>query len=254
MKQSRLFIPIVILFISVILCQCTIKKRAYRDGYFIAWNKKSTKVKETSEKVTPEKTTEHLTTLSAENIKSKEDENIYVSAQSADKEGLKISKRKTFTIAPDSCGDKITLKNGDEIFARIIEVGSKTVKYKRCDNPDGPLIIANTENVFMIKYANGTKEIFRKDEAPEATLTVKKERDIQKRPNPWAIASLVIGCLFFIVYIAPLALIFGIVAINQIDRNPDLYSGKGLAIAGVVLGIIGTLILILLLITLFLFI
>lgn len=37
--------------------------------------------------------------------------------------------------------DVITKRNGDEILAKILEVNPTEIKYKRYDNPDGPLYV-----------------------------------------------------------------------------------------------------------------
>ncbi len=63
--------------------------------------------------------------------------------------------------------DVIFKKNGDEISAKIEEVGITEVKYKKFDNQDGPWYTIQKSEVFMIKYANGTKEVFSAD----ATVT-----------------------------------------------------------------------------------
>jgi hypothetical protein len=49
-----------------------------------------------------------------------------------------------------------------------------------------------------------------------------------------AIASLILGILGISLF----AIIFGIVAINQINKSNGLITGKGMAIAGIILGII----------------
>ena len=55
--------------------------------------------------------------------------------------------------------DMLTKTNGDEIQAKILEITPLEVKYKRTDNPDGPLIVLRRSDVFMIRYANGGKEL-----------------------------------------------------------------------------------------------
>ncbi len=59
-----------------------------------------------------------------------------------------------------SAQDLIIKKNGDEINAKIQELGAREIKYKKMDNPDGPLFSILKSEVFMIKYANGTKDVF----------------------------------------------------------------------------------------------
>jgi hypothetical protein len=55
-----------------------------------------------------------------------------------------------------------------------------------------------------------------------------------------AIAALIMGIVAFIFFgpLAILAIIFGAIGINQTNKDPNL-KGKGMAVAGMVLGIIG---------------
>ena len=64
--------------------------------------------------------------------------------------------------------------------------------------------------------------------------------------NGFAIASLVLGILWLYWIGSVLALVFGYVAKGQIDRAGGQQAGRGLAIAGIVLGWIGVGVLILL--------
>lgn len=57
--------------------------------------------------------------------------------------------------------------------------------------------------------------------------------------NGFAIASLVLGILWLYWLGSILALIFGYVAKSQIDQSGGRQSGRGMAIAGIVLGWIG---------------
>lgn len=59
--------------------------------------------------------------------------------------------------------DVMIYRNGDEMNVKITEVGLETVKYKRSDNPDGPAYEVRKNEVFMIKYANGVKDVFKHD-------------------------------------------------------------------------------------------
>jgi hypothetical protein len=51
------------------------------------------------------------------------------------------------------------MKNGDELKSKIIEMGINEIRYKKFDNPDGPVITVQKSEVFMVKYENGTKDI-----------------------------------------------------------------------------------------------
>lgn len=56
--------------------------------------------------------------------------------------------------------DVITKKNGEDINAKIIEVGTTEVRYKQADNLNGPTFVLNKSEILMIRYENGSKEIF----------------------------------------------------------------------------------------------
>jgi hypothetical protein len=59
--------------------------------------------------------------------------------------------------------DLITKKNGEDIQAKVIEVGQTEIKFKRMDNLNGPLFTVAKTDVLMIRYENGTKDIFTED-------------------------------------------------------------------------------------------
>ena len=63
--------------------------------------------------------------------------------------------------------------------------------------------------------------------------------------NPLAIAGFVISLVGF-GYLNWLGVVFGIIALNQIKKSNGTQSGRGLAIAGIVLGGFGVLVVILL--------
>ena len=56
--------------------------------------------------------------------------------------------------------DKIMFIDGTEILSKVIEINNTEIKYKLFDNQDGPTIITLKKNIFIIKYENGTKEVF----------------------------------------------------------------------------------------------
>lgn len=56
--------------------------------------------------------------------------------------------------------DIITKKTGEDIQSKIIEVGHDEVKYKKFDFQDGPTYTLLKSEIFLIRYENGTKDIF----------------------------------------------------------------------------------------------
>jgi hypothetical protein len=67
------------------------------------------------------------------------------------------------------------------------------------------------------------------------------------KTNGLAVAGMVLGIVWVYWIGSILAVIFGHVALSQIKKNPGQYSGRGMAIAAVVLGWIGVAILIIVL-------
>jgi hypothetical protein len=56
--------------------------------------------------------------------------------------------------------DLIILRNGDEIKAKVTEILSETVKYKRYSNQTGPTYSIDISEIFMIRYESGDKDVF----------------------------------------------------------------------------------------------
>ena len=54
--------------------------------------------------------------------------------------------------------DRVTLKTGEEKNVKIVEVGINEVKYKK--TIDGPLYVLKKSDIFMITYADSTKDLF----------------------------------------------------------------------------------------------
>lgn len=71
---------------------------------------------------------------------------------------------------------------------------------------------------------------------------------VQRKTNGMAIASMVLGILWLYWIGSILALIFGMVAKSQIDSSGGTQDGRGMAIAGIVLGWVGVGILLLFLV------
>jgi hypothetical protein len=70
--------------------------------------------------------------------------------------------------------DTIIMKDGEEIIGNIVEISNDNVKYKRMDNPAGPMFILSKNSIFMIKYKNGTKDVFN-EKLPAVQHEIKTE-------------------------------------------------------------------------------
>lgn len=65
-----------------------------------------------------------------------------------------------FSVPAVFAQDLLIKKNGEEVPVKILELTPDFIKYKRSDNLDGPIISIRKQDVFMVKYANGVKEVF----------------------------------------------------------------------------------------------
>ncbi len=62
--------------------------------------------------------------------------------------------------------DLITLRDGTDIEGKVLQVSPDEIKYKRADNSDGPLFVLPVEEVLMVRYANGTSQMFEQSTLP----------------------------------------------------------------------------------------
>lgn len=76
--------------------------------------------------------------------------------------------------------DVIVKTDKSEIKAKVIELTDNTIKYKNWDNLDGPIYNISKSDVFIIIYANGKREIIKKDESSKMetkqTLSLSSEK------------------------------------------------------------------------------
>lgn len=64
--------------------------------------------------------------------------------------------------------DTVVLRNGNILSVKVTEVSKTQIKYLLLDNQDGPIYVQEIGDVFMVKYHNGTKEIYEQSQ----TLTL----------------------------------------------------------------------------------
>jgi len=218
----------------MLFTNCSITKRNYRSGYYVTWNKKS---------VDQEK----ITLLFKQRINL--DKPLIVSAQKMENSLLKRKAIKPLRLNPDTCGDLIVMLNGEEKVGKIMEINPKLIRYKKCNTIHDTLETITIEEIFMVKYTNGTKELFKKSELKNRSNVSTKIVNTETKNvaplkyNKFAIASFATALLSVTVYLSPIPLILGIIGSNQINKNPNKFKGTFMANVGMVLGIIGTIVL-----------
>lgn len=141
--------------------------------------------------------------------------------------------------------DLITLKNGEEIKAVVTEVGTSEIKYKKCDNKTGPTFIMMKSDIFMIKYANGSKDFLGNQKSGNTNDVVNSD---EAKTDGLAIASIVTGITGLVLGLlisTPAGIVLGLVGTvlgfiskNNIKNSQGRLKGKGLANTGIITGII----------------
>ena len=65
-----------------------------------------------------------------------------------------------------SAQDIITKCNGEEIEAKVAEIGDTQIKYRKYENAQGPLYTLPASEVFLIRFEDGTREVVTPLDAP----------------------------------------------------------------------------------------
>lgn len=211
-----------IITILIVSSACTVKKRSYQKGYYVDWvfktpskNTKSVKGPELAQ----QNTTEPAVT------KSKPSEVVSASSKHNEPESLAYPAKPTL-INKDTCGDIMTLKIGEEVRVKVLEITDETIKYKRCDNFDGPLYTIGKEKVYAITYTNGYKEVI----VPPVKKSIQSTLPIEKKyPKEvkWA------AILTFVPIINYIGIFIGAYLAfkgkRKIMAQPDKYRGLNMA-------------------------
>jgi hypothetical protein len=232
-----------LLFLSVLLESCSVEKRHYTSGYHLQWKhavksdlpeKVVVKAKQESKVVKIEKLAEEKPSL------SQNTDALFASSE---------KKKNIILFSPDSIAcDTLILRNETEIKVKVTEITPTEIKYKHCNNLNGPTYIVYRYEVSYIKYANGSLDSFINEHPP----TVKKNNTNYSRDNfeterivsDKSTRSLVLGLVSFFLSLfgiitAIFAIIRGVECLRLIAQDPEhLLRYKPRAMAGMVLGIV----------------
>lgn len=227
---------IVICIVLIAAVSCSVKKRNYRDGYYIDWaHKKKGNVSAQKELKHPSHHPEKDEVVAS----SAENKEALVLAD--DQLVLPIKDQASpLTLAlQDTCGDKILFKSGDMVLGKVLEITDDKIKYKRCDNIDGPLFVVSKGTVQSITYVNGVVDVIvppaynpGNGNSNEPGRSYNGPQIIHPKAA-WGFGLLIAGLLTFIIGIGVigivLALIFSSKAQKEILADPKRYKGLTLA-------------------------
>ena len=196
MKKLLYILPL------IILISCSVQKRKYQKGFYVS-NPKQQKHVQKNVSGKQKKETENDNLISKTNTLQTYSLDIDLSA-SLNNKTISLAKvhLPLLTNENDSLCDILVLKNGDEVKAKVLEISPIEIKYKKCTMPEGPLYVVKKSDVFMIKYANGTKEVL-KSEAAESNNTPTNNTPTNNngplKMHSYAILAFVFSLLGFII-------------------------------------------------------
>jgi hypothetical protein len=248
--NPRFFFYACCLSLGIALFSCTVQKRTYFSGYTFTW--KGLRHTSPAKDPAPEMITSR-SSMAAQNPVMNEPllHKAIHPVSSFNKPSLS---------APDTIHgcDSIFFKHKAAISAKILQISPTEVRYRWCDNPDGPIYVCHRENIRSIKYANGLEELIdnsenhpkdRTGETKSNARTSREDPSAPKRLNLFALFGLLLSITLFLL---PLGTILCIIALIQISRHPGKYKGEALAWIGlailalaVLFGVLGILILLL---------
>lgn len=70
--------------------------------------------------------------------------------------------------------DLILKTNGDTVLAKVLEVGTNAVSYKKFNYLDGPVFVENRADIRLIRFSNGDLQQFNEAEAVTHADSIKK--------------------------------------------------------------------------------
>ncbi len=165
-KIFSVFLLIMVSF-SFFSCSLTIEKRRYRPGYHIETshakrdhhhrsdlikkNKLETAI--LSVPASPQVTTDSLKDdlLITEKMTEKSGHGT-VRKESIQRNSLSVDKKNA--LDAEEC-DLLVLKDGTQIEVLVSEITDTEIKYKKCNNPDGPTYVVSSSRVDVIHLKNG---------------------------------------------------------------------------------------------------
>ena len=240
MRIILYLLPLIVLF------SCSVQKRKYQNGFYFAGkqNIKKTRVQTNN----PKSKTNNFTAFTRQ--ESPADIAELSASASVDKVPVTLNpvSRTRYKQDPDTC-DKLIFRDGNELRVKVLEISPQEIRYKKCDMPDGPFYVSRKADIFMVKYANGTKELFEattpqigKPSAAPHKPTRKRYMNPKNTENDAVTALIlgVVGILFFF-YGSIHAIILGRNVIKEVKHNPATYndgSAEMMARTGVILGIV----------------
>jgi hypothetical protein len=224
----------------IILASCSVNKRVYRKGYYVDWAHGKREVREhkiISDQIIVKQNkpvvTEEVVSVNKVEV---------VSANVQKNDVSFILKTNKTQLPDEECGDLINFRKGRPVKAKVIEITPIEVKYKRCDDLNGPLFVVMKNDIYSIKYLSGREDHFftEYNQSPGMLDLGKKHHPMALTVTGFAIASCLFGPLTAIIclLLIPSAKRAVLKSGDKYDKEGSLDLIQGSAIASwIVVGI-----------------
>jgi len=220
MKQI-LFLLAVLLFAG-----CSVQQRRYQRGLYVNWfhHAKQLRTPALSDGILTREESNPAIHVNKNVLSASADAGISLQdLQSGTKKIKLLSSKRKKSIEPDTC-DLLIMRNGNEMRVHLLEISPTELRYNKCETGSSAVYVSRRSDVFMIKYANGTKETFREEEAPR---TKQVENVTKRKEHPEAMTVLILAILGWVIGIGSIpAIIIGNRVLREIRANPEKYSGE----------------------------
>jgi hypothetical protein len=123
--------------------------------------------------------------------------------------------------------DTLSMRSGENILVKVIEVGTSEVKYKKIDNLNGPIFSILKSDLLIIKYENGTKDDFSSIKKIEEKIVFVEDLFIQGQNDAKRfykynkiVGTMIVANLLVLPILPSLA--FSIAATSKIPKDKNL--------------------------------
>lgn len=254
--KNVLVVLLGILLGSSTFFSCQIEKRVHRPGYHVQYKKskpaktakiehhKQDKKSKEAEIHTFLEKQEEAASLKDPLLVAKRDKDFEQEDVQTKVEAIELFKPDVAEELSQEC-ETIVYTNGVLAKVKIEEITPTVIRYLRCDLKDGPLITVNRYDVYKIIYSNGAEDIITEYDNPKSGKNSLNAGATFDGIGLVSFISSLVGLLIAGIIFGPVAIIFGIISIARTSSEKKEYKGKAFGVIGLLIGAIGTIIIVL---------
>lgn len=242
--------------VALALHSCRVEKRLHRPGYHVEWVKKKSAPQASESNSKPdaqffqsEENQDHVPEFAEASNQTNPFE-IFLEGVQNDlqlalgfsPEGLhrlQISadkKRELNNSESIRQCETLVMTDGRRILIFVVEIGEEKIRYKRCDDAQGKVYSVFRKDVNRIEYPDGNYQVIKSPEKIESELNNDQEAP-KKELETLAVGAFSISLLLFLGWVS---IWLALISLRRFRAQPGRFRGIGFAIAGLVIGIVTT--------------